>query len=641
MGSPEPGPPSSVGPTAGFGRAGGIGLVDANTPLFGGTVTKSASRAYPISGGTLSVTRDGKTAVAADPDRDALFVVDLVSERLLATVPLQAGDEPGRLVQGADDTVFTALRRGGAILSLNPRDGKIGKRKPICAAPRGIGFDGNGATPALHVACAGGELVTLDAATLTETRRVQLDRDLRDVVVSGDHLYVSRFRSAEVLRVRTADLGIIDRTVAPGSQAANQLLRNFGGMVAPAPAPAPTGSADPAVPAPAPIDPNTKAAQPSVAWRLRPLPSGGAIMLHQEASNGELGTEGGGYGGGPCKGAMGSAVVEFHDGAAAPTSSGQIMFTALPLDFDFSPDGKNFAMITAGGRGPFGGGPIIFGASEALFSQTQGPCIQPPPPSDPVIEFRPPTGEPVAVAFDGQGRLVAQTREPARIEILTARGGSIKLSDVSRADVGLQLFHQVTNSGLACASCHPEGGDDGRVWRFAKIGMRRTQNLLGGIAMTAPFHWDGDMKDFGQLMKEVFTGRMQGPQVDSTQIAAMNTWIDRQAAFPLAAPQGQDAQDAVARGKTLFNDTKVACASCHKGTLLTDNTSRLVGTGSMLQVPSLRGIAARAPYMHDGCAKTLMDRFTDTKCGGGDTHGVTSHLAQPQLQDLVTYLESL
>jgi hypothetical protein len=588
-----------------------------------------------LSGGTLLILRDGKTAVAADPDRDAVFVVDLVSERLLATVTLQLGDEPGRLVQGADDTVFAVLRRGGAVVALNPRDGKIAARHAVCAAPRGIGFDGGGATPSLHVACAGGELITLAAGTLTETRRVQLDRDLRDVVVSGDHLYVSRFRSAEVLRVRTADLGVIDRTAAPGSAAANQPLRNLGAMV-PTPAPPPGG--DPTTATSAPIDPNAKAAQPSVAWRMRPLASGGAIMLHQEASNGELGTEGGGYGGGPCKGAMGSAVVEFHDGAQAPTSSGQIMFTALPIDFDLSPDGKNFAMISAGGRGPFGGGPIIFGAAEALFSQTQGPCVQPPPPSDPVIEFRPPTGEPVAVAFDGQGRVVAQTREPARIEILTARGGSIKMSDVSRADVGLQLFHQVTNSGLACASCHPEGGDDGRVWRFAKIGMRRTQNLLGGIAMTAPFHWDGDMKDFGQLMKEVFTGRMQGPEVDSGQIAAMNRWIDRQAAFPLAAPRDQDA---VARGKTLFNDAKVACATCHKGELLTDNSNRLVGTGSMLQVPSLRGIAARAPYMHDGCAKTLMDRFTDTKCGGGDTHGVTSHLGQPQLQDLVTYLESL
>ena len=566
-----------------------------------------------LTGGTLLILRDGNTAVAADPDRDAVFVVDLVSERLRATASLNPGEQPGRLVQGPGDTVFVVLRQAGSVLALNSRDGKISKRQPVCPAPRGIAFDPDG--EALHVACAGGELVSLAADTLAEVRRVQLDRDLRDVVVSGDHLYVSRFRSAEVLRVKTADLSLIDRRQPPGSAAANQPLAMFRNSV--------------------PIDPNTKAALPSVAWRMRARTGGGAMMLHQESSNGELGTEGGGYGGGPCKGAMGAAVVQFHEGDAAPTSSGQFMFTALPIDFDVSPDGKSFAMISAGGPGPFASGPIIL---SSMASVTQpGSCVQPPPPDDPIIEYRPPTGDPVAVAFDGQGRLVAQTREPARIEILTHKGGSVKLSDISRVDAGYQLFHQMTGSGLACASCHPEGGDDGRVWRFAKIGARRTQNLLGGIAMTAPFHWDGDMKDFGQLMQEVFTGRMQGPPVDATQVAALGTWLDRQPALAIERPRDPEA---VTRGKTLFNDAKVACASCHSGPLLTDNSNRLVGTGSMLQVPSLRGIAARAPYMHDGCARTLMDRF-DAKCGGGDQHGVTSHLAPPQLQDLVAYLESL
>jgi hypothetical protein len=44
--------------------------------------------------------------------------------------------------------------------------------------------------------------------------------------------------------------------------------------------------------------------------------------------------------------------------------------------------------------------------------------------------------------------------------------------------------------------------------------------------------------------------------------------------------------------------------------------------------------------MHDGCAKTLADRFV-APCGGGDQHGVTSHLGAAQIADLVAYLESL
>jgi hypothetical protein len=65
-----------------------------------------------------------------------------------------------------------------------------------------------------------------------------------------------------------------------------------------------------------------------------------------------------------------------------------------------------------------------------------------------------------------------------------------------------------------------------------------------------------------------------------------------------------------------------------------------VGTGLPLQVPSLRGVSWRAPFMHDGCANTLADRF-DAKCGGGDKHGVTSNLMPAQLADLTTYLSSL
>lgn len=56
-------------------------------------------------------------------------------------------------------------------------------------------------------------------------------------------------------------------------------------------------------------------------------------------------------------------------------------------------------------------------------------------------------------------------------------------------------------------------------------------------------------------------------------------------------------------------------------------------------MPSLRGIGLRAPFMHDGCAPTLHDRFG--ACGGGDKHGVTSGLTPAQIDDLVAYLMTL
>ena len=58
-----------------------------------------------------------------------------------------------------------------------------------------------------------------------------------------------------------------------------------------------------------------------------------------------------------------------------------------------------------------------------------------------------------------------------------------------------------------------------------------------------------------------------------------------------------------------------------------------------MQVPSLIGVSTRAPYMHDGCAATLRDRF-DPACGG-TAHGQAELLNEAELGELIAYLESL
>ena len=83
----------------------------------------------------------------------------------------------------------------------------------------------------------------------------------------------------------------------------------------------------------------------------------------------------------------------------------------------------------------------------------------------------------------------------------------------------------------------------------------------------------------------------------------------------------------------------VACASCHSGPSLTNNETVDVGTGRKFQVPSLIGIRNRAPFMHDGCATTLFERF-DASCGG-DQHGDLSGLSEGDLDDMVAYMDSL
>ncbi|MET0595566.1 MAG: cytochrome c, partial [Polyangiaceae bacterium] len=240
-----------------------------------------------------------------------------------------------------------------------------------------------------------------------------------------------------------------------------------------------------------------------------------------------------------------------------------------------------------------------------------------------------------AVAFDNLGRLALQTREPAMF-FLGQR--AVMLPGRSRKHTGHELFHLATVGGLACASCHPEGADDGQVWTFSDFGPRRTQSLAGGIAGSEPFHWSGDMHDFAQLSKDVFSSRMSGPRVQPEHTASLMNWINT---IPRLQPPAIADVSAVQRGETIFNDTAVGCATCHSGASFTNNQTMHVNTGEALQVPSLRGLAWRAPYMHNGCAPTLNERFSATTCGGGDMHGKTSHLSAGQKADLVAYLESL
>ena len=199
------------------------------------------------------------------------------------------------------------------------------------------------------------------------------------------------------------------------------------------------------------------------------------------------------------------------------------------------------------------------------------------------------------------------------------------------------MFHSNSGANIACASCHPEGGEDARVWEFAGIGPRRTQTLRGHVGGTEPFHWNGELADFDALFGEVYLKRMSGPTLASDQRRAMFAWINTIPSLP-QSPPSDDA--AVARGKALFADTTHAgCVTCHSGPQLSNNATVDVGTGAMFQVPRLLGVAWRAPFLHDGCAASLTDRFGS--CGGGDKHGVTSSLTAAQIADLVAYLGTL
>src|SRR5207253_4481434 len=130
-------------------------------------------------------------------------------------VALSRGAEPGRLVEDGAGRVHVALRGARAIVTIDPASAKIVDWQEVCTAPRGLAWDS--AADVVHVACAGGELVTVPAAGGAPVRQLLLERDLRDVVVDGANLWVSKFRTAEVLRV-SAQGEIWQRRMPPTMQ---------------------------------------------------------------------------------------------------------------------------------------------------------------------------------------------------------------------------------------------------------------------------------------------------------------------------------------------------------------------------------------------------------------------------------------
>lgn len=105
--------------------------------------------------------------------------------------------------------------------------------------------------------------------------------------------------------------------------------------------------------------------------------------------------------------------------------------------------------------------------------------------------------------------------------------------------------------------------------------------------------------------------------------------------------------DGATRGEIVFKSPKTQCATCHTGSALTDRQRHDVGTGDgvserlgpKFDTPSLRGLHASGPYLHDGRATTL--RAVLRTANSQDRHGTTSHLSKQQVDDLIQFLLEL
>lgn len=562
-----------------------------------GDLVQAPSPPPPIVGGTLTILSDNTTAVAADPDRDHVFIVDLRQKRTIADIPVDAGMLPSRSVEDGAHRVHVVLKNGGGILTTEaPWTTSV--RRDVCPLPRGIAY--RRATDELIVACQGGELVMLPAETGAPTKIVKLSQDLRDVVVLGDRLLVSSLKTAEVTTL-AADGTVLTTTRPP----AYDLGGNF---------------------------------VPSSGVRLvAARDSNAAFFLHQRAYSDDVATRGttNYYGGqDACIDPIVHSALTVVEPGKEPVAAPVVPDAIVPVDVAASPANAVLAVVAPGNAFTKSLPTLLLLHRAFTAARDEVPGTPTDPCEYPEIAIN--AGQATAVAYDSIGNLYVQTREPA--EIVKVADDELRpvvtLSTESRHDTGHAVFYSNAGANIACASCHVEGAEDGHVWRFIE-GQRRTPSLQGGISGTEPFHWGGDQSTFTALEREVFEKRMGGPALSEPQINATVRWVD---AIPKAPARPVSDPDAVARGKILFEGT-AQCTSCHNGERLTNNGTLDVGTGGSYQVPSLIGLGWRPPFLHHGKAATLTARFG--AAGGGDKHGKTSKLDSVQLADLVAYLESL
>ena len=469
-------------------------------PLDIGPIVHADHQLPPVSGGTLVTlqTEGGSLAVASDPDRDRLYIVSVPaagggSLSMLHDLALLPGDEPGRVVGDAGGRAHVVLRGAGAVATVELASGRIVDRRAVCLEPRGIAYDASG--DVLHVACAGGELVTLAASGGPIMRTRTLQRDLRDVTVVGERLFVSTFRSAHLLVLNAEET--VERDVSPPT-----ILADRGTSVV-----------------------TSDTFEPEIAWRTTATPDGHVVMVHQRAQVDPVVPTAAApveyYGAEDCRGGVVHAALMTVDGNEStpiPHASVPITLPVLPVDVAVSPDGRRFAIASAANAG------VVLVEAEHASLPRQGSTSGCDAPQQLVAtpERRLPSRTRTAVS---------SSRRPVspRRSMIDAAGTTIatlSLSGVSVADTGhdsstwmrapasraRRATRRASTTATSGSSRHRRAPDAGR--------------LRGGVLDTMPLHWSGDIRSFGMLMDEVFVTRMGGARPQPEHMSALSRYID-------------------------------------------------------------------------------------------------------------------
>ena len=209
----------------------------------------------------------------------------------------------------------------------------------------------------------------------------------------------------------------------------------------------------------------------------------------------------------------------------------------------------------------------------------------------------------------------------------------------------------------SCASCHPYARMDGYNWDLLNDGMGNPKNTKSLLLShkTPPTMWEG-VRDNSERngwktntmgIECIRTGFrfIHFTMPDEEKCKDIDAYL--QVLKPVPSPYLAEGKLSVKaeRGKTIFEDPKIGCATCHPAPLFTDkkmhdvNSKCYYDRRSDFDTPTLIEVWRTAPYLHDGRYVDMRDVF---KHGlHGDVSGNVGDLTDEQIDDLVEYIMSL
>lgn len=223
--------------------------------------------------------------------------------------------------------------------------------------------------------------------------------------------------------------------------------------------------------------------------------------------------------------------------------------------------------------------------------------------------------------------------------------------DEARIQLGRRLFYDADLSGdgsMACASCHEQrhafaDGMPTHAGITDDAGVRNVPSLgnVGGLKtltwldqhittleqqVSTPVFGHGPVEMgmpgwttllhrvsadacYQKLFARAFkneNGRIDAHTVPEALAAFERTLISQNSLWDQAQKKQARLPDDAQRGATLFFG-QAHCASCHSGSLFTDQSFRSINAAhpARVRTPSLRNVGVTAPYLHDGSAPTL------------------------------------